>query len=143
MTYQAITLTKGDVTVTLPGGMRWIDRRSRNLVVANVEIQANGAPVIEEFQQIGAYPITLVAGGAGDIWVMEPEIDALLELADSPLDGPMTLTYNDGTVVLVRFRYGEGPAVDAQQIRALYPSDPSVPLSQAYSLTLRLMQASE
>jgi hypothetical protein len=144
MTYQAITLVSGGTTVTLPADMRWTDRRGRDLVATSVTIQASGAPVIEEFQQIGGYPITLVAGGAGDTWVDEASIDQLVALADSPLTTPMTLTYNDGTVVLVRFRRGtDGIAVDAQQIHATFPSDSSVPLSQAYSLTLRLMQASE
>jgi hypothetical protein len=143
MTYQAITLVKGSTTITLPADMQWPDRRSANLVAQAVTEQASGAIVIEEFQKIGGYPITLIAGGAGDVWVTESVIDALRTLAGSPLDGPMTFTYNDGTVVLVRFRYIDGIAVDAQMIHPIYPSDSSEPLSQAYSLKLNLMQASE
>lgn len=142
MSYQEITLVSGATTVTLPGRMVWTDRRARNLVAQHVEVQASGAPAIEEFQQIGGYPITLVARGRGDTWVMKDAVDALIGLADSPLATPATLTYNDGTVILVRFRYGEGPAVDAQLIEPLYPEDESVRLTLAYSLTLRLMQAS-
>jgi hypothetical protein len=142
MSYQNITLVSGATTITLPGQMVWTDRRSRNLVAQNVEIAANGAPIIEEFQQIGAYPITLVAKGAGDTWVDKAVVDQLLALADAPLASPMTLTYNDGTVITVRFRYSAGPAVEADLIYPLFPEDVDVPLTTAYSLTLRLFQAS-
>ena len=143
MTYQNITLVSGSTTVTLPADMVWVDRRSRNLVAQNREIMADGAQLIEEFQQIGGYPITLVAKGAADTWVSKAAVDALMALADAPLASPMTLTYNDGTVVFVRFYYnGTTPAVDAMLINPQYPEDGAFPISTAYSLTLRLIQAS-
>ena len=139
MSYADITLVSGATTITLPAAMDWLDRRSRNLVAQNVEIAANGAAIIEEFQQQGCYPITLVAKGKSDTWVRQPVIDALLALADSPLVTPMTLTYNDGTAVLCRFRYdGTTPAVDASPVTPVFPYDDDT----GYSLTLRLIQAS-
>jgi len=141
-TFQDITLVSGATTVTLPGQMVWTDRRAYNLVAQQRDFGANGAQIIEEWQQQGGYPITLVAGGAGDTWITESVVDALRALAAAPLTAPMTLTYNDGSTYSVRFRYTDGIAVDAQMIRPQYPSDSSELLSQAYSLTLRLLQAS-
>jgi hypothetical protein len=139
MTYQAITLQSGATTVTLPADMVWVDRRSRSVMTQNVETASNGAVIIEEFQQIGGYPITLVARGAGDTWVDQDTVDQLIGLADQPLSDPMTLTYNDGTVVSVRFVHGNGsPAVDAKPVVEQFP----VAGDAGYSLTLRLMQAS-
>jgi hypothetical protein len=139
MSYQDITLTSGATTLTLPGDMVWTDRRRRSVMAQNVEIAANGTLIIEEFQQVGGYPITLVAAGAGDTWVLQDAIDALIALADQPLATPMTLTYNDGTVVSVRFRHeGSTPAVQANVLYSIFPQDGTTP----YSLTLRLMQAS-
>jgi hypothetical protein len=142
MSYQDITLVSGAITVTLPGQMVWTDRRGRNLVAQQIEVPASGGAWIEEFQQSGGFPITLVARGAGDTWVDKAVIDALLDLADAPLSTPMTLNYNDGSVYTVRFRYSDGLAVDAQLIYPLYPEDAGIPLTTAYSLTLRLLQAS-
>ena len=139
MSYADITLVSGLTTITLPADMEWSDRRTRNLVAQNVEIAANGAQIIEEFQQIGGYPITLVAAGKDDTWVNQSVIDALLALADLPLTSPMTLTYNDGTVMSCRFRYdGTSPAVEALPVYRQFPRDGSFP----HSLTLRLRQAS-
>lgn len=139
MTYQAITLVSGATTITLPADMDWPDRRSRNLVAQNRETAANGAQIVEEFQQIGGYPITLVAKGRDDTWVDESVIDALIALADAPLVAPMTLTYNDGTVITVRFRYeGATPAVEGPDVYRMYPHDGTFP----HALTLRLIQAS-
>jgi hypothetical protein len=137
-TYQDITLVAGDVTVTLPADMEWTDRRSRNLVAQNVEVSLGGSLIVEEFQQQGGYLVTLVARGNGDTWVAQSVIDQLLALADAPLEAPMTLTYNDGTVVNVRFSYASGVAVDATPVYVSFPQDDSTP----YSLTLRLIQAS-
>lgn len=139
MSYADITLVSGATTITLPAAMEWVDRRARNLVAQNVEFAANGAQIIEEFQQQGGFPITLVAKGKDDTWVRRPQIDALLALADSPLIAPMTLTYNDGTTYLCRFRYdGATPAIDALPVSPLFPQDDTT----GYSLTLRLRQAS-
>lgn len=139
MTYQAITLVSGATTVTLPADMKWVDRRARNVVAQQVEIAANGAAIVEEFQQIGAFPVTLVAGGADDTWVDQDTVDALMALADSPQTGPMTLTYNDGTVLTVRFAYDTSqPAVDAAPVLWAFPFSGT----DGYSLTLRLRQAS-
>jgi hypothetical protein len=140
MTYQAITLVNGVDTITLPADMEWTDRRSRNVVAQSREIAANGAQIIEEFQQIGGYPVTLVAGGRGDTWVDQDTVDALMAWADAPLTAPMTLVYNDGTVVPVRFRYdGNTPAVDAAPVTdKIFPRDGTF----GHSLTLRLLQAS-
>jgi hypothetical protein len=134
-----ITVVSGATTVTLPGGMEWIDRRQRNIVAQNIEIAANGAPIIEEFAQIGGYPVTLQARGNGHIWVPQSAVDALITLADAPLAAPMILTYNDGTVVSVRFRYDASSiAVDAAPVYVEFPQSSATP----YSLTLRLIQAS-
>jgi hypothetical protein len=137
-TFQDITLVSGATTVTLPGGMQWTNRRSRNIVTQNIEVTLGGSQVIEEFQQQGGYPITLRAGGNGDIWVYRPQIIALQALADAPLTSPMTLTYNDGTVISVRFSYVNGNAVDAAPVVVSFPEDDTTP----YSLTLNLIQAS-
>src|SRR5258708_2257114 len=99
MSYQDITIVSGATTITLPGGMTWIDRRTFDPVAQSIQRSATGAQIIEEFQMIGGYPITLVARGDGDEWVYRPEIDALRTLAATPLTSPMTLTYNDGTVM--------------------------------------------
>ena len=137
--YAAITLVSGATTITLPQEMEWPDRRSRSLVTQNIEMAANGAPIIEEFQQLGAYPITLVAKGDGDTWVDKSQIDALQTLADAPLASPMTLTYNDGTVVSVRFYYnGTTPPIEAAPLIAMFPESATSP----YTLTLHLIQAS-
>lgn len=137
--YQDITLVSGATTITLPAEMEWIDRRSRNLVAQNIEVATSGARIIEEFKQIDGFPVTLVAKGDGDTWVGQAEVDALMVLADDPLVAPMTLTYNDGTVVSVRFRYEGGtPAVESAPLIAMFPMSDTT----AYVLTLRLMQAS-
>jgi hypothetical protein len=139
MTYQAITLVSGATTITLPADMLWTDRRSFDPVAQNIERSASGAQIIEEFQMVGGYPITLVARGRGDTWVRRPQVDALRTLAATPLASPMTLTYNDGTVMSCRFRYsGSTPAVDAKPVKEIFPEDDS----SGYSLTLNLMQAS-
>lgn len=139
MSYQDITLVSGSTTVTLPGDMLWTDRRARSVVAQNIQIAANGAVVVEEFQQIGGFPVTLVARGAGDTWVTQDVVDQLMALADAPQTSPMTLTYNDGTVVSVRFSYnGTTPAVDAAPVLPIFPMSGS----DGYSLTLRLRQAS-
>jgi hypothetical protein len=133
------TLQSGATTITLPDDLIWIDRYTRSLVSQNVEIAANGAAVIEEFQQIGAYPITLAPYNGVDTWVPRSTVDALQTLSDSPQSSPMTFTYNDGTVVLVRFRRdGNTPPVDAQPVYPIFPEDGTSP----YFLTLRLIQAS-
>jgi len=141
-----ITLVSGATTITLPKEMEWVDRFTRNLVAQNVEITAGGSQVIEEFQQQGGFPITLVARGANDTWVTRDVIAALQTLADTPLAEPMELTYNDGTVVLCRFRYnGNTPAVNAIPVTVqsghfqIFPEDDDSP----YALTLSLFQASE
>lgn len=139
-TYDDITLVSGATTITLPKEMEWIDRRSRNLVTQNIEMATNGAPIIEEFQQLGAYPITLVAKGDQDTWVDLDQIESLQTLADAPLTSPMTLTYNDGTVLSVRFLYdGTSPAVQATPVLAMFPESDS-PIG--FALTLKLIQAS-
>jgi hypothetical protein len=144
-TFQEITLVSGATTITLPGQMLWPDRRAYNLVAQQRDFGANGSQIIEEWQQQGGFPITLVAGGAGDTWVTEDVVDALRTLAGAPLVSPMTLTYNDGSTYSVRFRYQDNNspvlAVEANPIRLTFPSDATVLLSQAYSLTLRLLQA--
>lgn len=139
MTYQAITLVSGATTVTLPADMKWTDRRSRNVVAQSVQIAANGAVIVEEFQQLGGFPVTLVAGGDGDTWVTQDVIDALITLADSPQTSPMTLTYNDGSTLTVRFAYDTSqPAVEAAPVLWAFPFAGG----DGYSLTLRLRQAS-
>lgn len=140
MSYQDITLVSGATTITLPADLIWVDRRSRSVMAQNIERATNGAAIIEEFQGIGAYPITLVGSDSrGNTWVGQDTIDALTTLADQALAAPMTLTYNDGTVVSVRFRHdGTGAAVDAQPLYSIFPQDGTTP----YLLTLRLMQAS-
>lgn len=138
-TFADITIVSGGTTITLPGGMEWIDRRSRSLVAQNIEFAANGAAIIEEFGQIGAYPITLQARGNGHIWVDQSVVDACQALADAPLWAPMTMTYNDGTVETVRFYYANNQnPVDASPVLVAYPLE----VTSGYSLTLRLIQAS-
>jgi hypothetical protein len=139
-TYQDITLTSGATTVTLPADMEWTDRLSRNLVAQNIERAANGANVVEEFQMQGGYPITLVALGPGDTWVSQAVVKQLQDLADAPQGSPMTLVYNDGTSITVRFAYsGTTPAVEAKPVVRIFPRDDD----ESYcSLTLRLIQAS-
>lgn len=141
-TFQDITLVSGATTVTLRGQMVWIDRRSTSLVATQRDFGGNGSQIIEEWQQQGGFPITLVAKGAGDTWIDKDAVDALRALAASPLASPMTLTYNDGSTYTVRFRHFDAPAVDAQLIYPLYPESSAVPLSTKYSLTLKLYQAS-
>jgi hypothetical protein len=132
-----ITLVSGATTVTLPNDLEWTDRYKRNLVSQNREVTAAGSMIIEEFQQAGGYPITLVA--TEQYWVVKGLVDALMALADSPLPAPMTLTYNDGTVISVRFRYdGDTPAVEADPVWDAIPRDDTFP----HILTLRLIQAS-
>jgi len=139
MTYQAITLVSGATTVTLPADMVWNDRHSFDPVAQNREISAGGSQIIEEFEQSGGYPITLVAGGRNNTWVRRPQIVALRALAAAPLTSPMTLTYNDGSIHSVRFRYeGNTPAVAARSVVDIFPEDDNT----GYSLTLRLFQAS-
>lgn len=134
-----ITLASGATTITLPGDMYWSDRFVRSLVATNVEIASNGAAIIEEFQQIGGYPITLEPWNAIDTWVPRSTVEALNALADAPLTSPMVFTYNDGTVVTVRFRRdGGGLPVEARPVYPIFPEDGNTP----YFLTLRLMQAS-
>jgi hypothetical protein len=138
-TYDDITLVSGATTITLPQGMDWTDRKKRNLVAQQRDRGANGSLIVEEWQAQGGYPITLVALGDQDEWVTQDVVDALTALADAPLTSPMTLTYNDGTVLSVRFRYdGDTPAVDADAVVGYFPRDDTF----AYSLTLRLIQAS-
>jgi len=138
-TYDVITLVSGATTITLPAGMEWIDRKKRNLVAQQRDRGANGAQIIEEWQAQGGFPITLVAKGDQDEWVTQDVIDALQALSDAPLTAPMALTYNDGTTYSVRFRYdGDTPAVEADPVLDYFPRDDTF----AYSLTLRLVQAS-
>lgn len=144
MSYQDITLTSGATTVTIPGDqMVWTDRRSRNLVAQNIEIAANGAAIIEEFQQIGTYPITLVATGINK--VTRDTVNQLLALCDAPLTAPMTLVYNDGTVLSVRWNFfqngGSGSNAAVVDAATVFPTFPESD-ADLCTLTLRLIQAS-
>jgi hypothetical protein len=132
-----ITLVSGATTITFGPELEWVNRFKRNVVAQNREIAANGAQIIEEFQQIGGYPITLTT--MADTWVEQSIVVALQALADSPMTSPMTLTYNDGTEVSVRFLYdGATPAVEADPIWDAIPRDANFP----HTLTIRLVQAS-
>jgi hypothetical protein len=136
-TFLDITLVSGATTITIPGdALEWVDRYKRNLVAQNREITAGGSQVVEEFQQVGGYPITLAT--TDGTWISKAIVDALLALADAPLTTPMTLTYNDGTTYLVRFLYdGSTSAIDAEPVWDGFPRDSSFP----HTLTIRLVQS--
>lgn len=125
--------------LTLPDGLQWTDEFTWLPVAQQVDIAFNGALVIEESAQLAGRPITLQSGQSGsNYWGMAKRdlVEDLRGLAAEPLADPLTLVLADGRSFTVRFRYDNGPALEAQPWKAY---DAFVD-DDYYSITLRLMQ---
>lgn len=126
-------------TITLPADMKWTDEFRWTPVAQQVEVTTAGALLVEESGQLAGRPITLEAqrdDDGGYVWVDRATLLDLNALAASPLADSILLTLHDGRTFNVRFRYGDGPPVDATAVRHIVPAvDDDV-----YTLTLRLMQ---
>jgi hypothetical protein len=124
---------------TLPDDLQWVDEFTWLPVAQQVEVTFGGSVIVEESAQLAGRPITLQSGQdrAGYFGMATRElVTDLRALAASPLAGPIVLTLEDGRTFNVRFRYGDGAAVEATPWK---PYGAYV-AGDYYSLTLRLMQ---
>lgn len=126
-------------TVVLPDDLQWIDEFGWLPTAQQVEIAADGALIIEESAQLAGRPITLegrMDGNTGFALVTRATVAALRALAAAPVAAPLVLQLEDGRVFDVRFRHGDGVAVEAKPMKHVAPHEDT----DLYSLTLRLMQ---
>ncbi len=125
--------------ITLPADMKWTDEFHWTPVAQQVEVTTAGSLLVEESAQLAGRPITLEAqrdDDGGYIWVDRATLVELNSLAASPLIDAILLTLHDGRTFNVRFRYGDGPPVEADPVRHIVPAiDDDV-----YLIKLRLMQ---
>ncbi|PJK00847.1 hypothetical protein CO641_02435 [Lysobacteraceae bacterium NML91-0213] len=125
--------------IELPGDLRWADEFAWGPVASQVEVACNGALWVEESAQLAGRPITLESGtDAYGHWavVSRQTVEALWTLASAPLAAPLVLVLEDGRTFNVRFRHGDGAALEATPIVHIAPHV----AGDLYHITIRLLQ---
>lgn len=125
--------------VALPADLQWSDEFTWLPTAHQVELACDGALIVEESAQLAGRPITLegrMEGSTGFALVSRATVTALRALASAPQLVPLSLLLEDGRTFDVRFRHGDGAAVEAKPMKHIAPHEDA----DLYSLTLRLMQ---
>lgn len=125
-------------SIILPDDIKWDDEFKWNPVGQQVEVSMGGSLFIEESVQAAGRPITLKSefnGNQGFAVVDYTTLQSLMALANNPPSADLTLTLLDGRTIPCRFRYDNGPAVEAEAIKykASYVS------SDLFTITIRLI----
>jgi hypothetical protein len=98
-------------TLTLPAGLRWVDRWAPPDLLVTTRRRLDGGQVVYPRTLSGGRPITLEAPSDQPITVAQA--DALIAMA-AVVDGTYTLALHDHglTSVSVRFRWEDAPPLD-------------------------------
>lgn len=127
-------------TIELPEDLRWADEYAWLPVASQVDVTCGGSLLVEESAQLAGRPITLESGTDGDgrHWavVTRETVEALRALAAAAQADPLELELEDGRTFDVRFRHGDGVAVEARPVKHIAPHENG----DYYHLTLRLLQ---
>lgn len=119
----------------LPRGMVWSDELSWIATQRNVERSITGALLWDVGVLQAGRPITLV-GEADAGWIPRSTVIALLALADTEPETPLTFVHADGRIFAVRFAPDETP-ITAEPIPGARPELP--PATFPYVATVRLI----
>jgi hypothetical protein len=125
--------------ISLPDDMEWTDEFAWLPVGQQVEVTLGGSLLVEESQQLAGRPITLegrMDGNTGFALVSRATVLALRALAAAPLTAPLVLTLADTRSFSVRFRHGDGTAVEARAMKHIVPQYST----DLYAITLRLIE---
>lgn len=125
--------------IDLPDDLFWSDETAPWVVGQTVSTTLSGALVIQEGARQAGRAITLESGRSSDdlyACVDRATVDALLDKANVAGAPPMSLQLEGRAPIAVRFRHGDGMAVDAAPVVVISPFI----ASDWYHLTLRLMQ---
>ena len=130
-------------SIELPDDIQWIDELASWKVGQSITPSLTGALIIQEGALQAGRPITLQSVRDGNNYsavVTRATVDALLAKAALAGGADMTLTLLDTTAgtrtFAVRFRHGDGAAVEAEPMRHIAPAE----LTDYYTITLRLLQ---
>lgn len=130
-------LTNGDISVTLPDDLEWIDEFEYEAVSQDVQPLIGGGQIVQESVLLSGRPLTLVGGD--EVWAAKSEIlkvQALRMIADVS----MTLTLPDSREFNVMFRRTDPPAFNARPVHRQTVTTDDTMFS---NLTLKLMEVPE
>jgi len=127
----AASLQIGDTTYELPGNLHWRDEYQWEPVAQERERALDGSLHVHETPRQAGRPVTLTGA-----WAQRSLLETLREQA-LPTTDAMTLTLEDGRTFTVRWRRGDGPALEAEPVHPLT----APPEDHLYKVTLRFLTA--
>jgi hypothetical protein len=100
-------------TISLPAGLRWMDRDDWQPVRQTVRQTLDGTLAVYHAPSLAGRPITL-ASAADEGWMSRATLDAVQALATTP--GAVYALTIGATTYDVLFRHQEAPAITAEPI---------------------------